>query len=446
MDAELSSVVDGTPAGWSIDSRTLESGDVFFAVAGPNHDGHDYVEAAFEMGATAAVVQREFSGAEGRPLFRVDDPAAALGRAANAARRSWDGRVVAVTGSNGKTTVKEATAALLGASMKVSKTAGNLNNELGLPLTLLRIGEESRAAVVEMGMNHSGEIRKLARIAEPDIGVVTNVSAAHVGHFASVDEIAAAKRELVEELGEQGVAVLNADDERVRDFARVCRGRVKTFSTDCEADVRAEQIESRGFEGSRFRIGDSNFQTKLVGRHNVCNLCAAVAVAEAFGIEGADLIEPLAALVPVGMRGVIRRVGGAIVIDDCYNSNPAAAMAMLALLAESSAERRIAVLGEMRELGERSPELHRAVGQRVAELGIDRLVAVGADARFLAEGAIEAGMEAAAVDRFDDAAAAGEALREMLRPGDAALFKASRGVGLESALGRVLATEEPVVG
>lgn len=446
MDAELTGVIETTPAGWSIDSRTLQSGDVFFAVAGPNHDGHDYVEAAFEMGATAAVVQRGFSRAEGRPLFSVDDPAAALSRAANAARRSWNGRVVAVTGSNGKTTVKEATAALLGASMKVSKTAGNLNNELGLPLTLLRIDEESRAAVVEMGMNHSGEIRRLARIAEPDVGVVTNVSAAHVGRFASVDEIAAAKRELVEELGEQGVAVLNADDERVRDFARACRGRVKTFSTDREADVRAEKIESRGFEGSRFRIGESDFQTKLVGRHNVRNLCAAVAVAETFGIGPADLVEPLAALEPVGMRGAIRRVGGATVIDDCYNSNPAAAMAMLAVLAESPAERRIAVLGEMRELGEHSPELHRSVGTRAAELGIDRLVVVGADARFLAEGAIEAGMDAATVERFDDAESTGEALREMLRPGDAALFKASRGVGLERALSRVLAKEEPVVG
>ncbi len=430
--------------GWSIDSRTTQPGDVFFALAGPRHDGHDHVPAALAAGAVAAVVRRGWDASDASRagfLFRVDDPQQTLSEVAAQMRRAWGGTVVAVTGSNGKTTTKELIAGLLGSQMPVSKTQGNLNNEIGLPLSILRIADESRAAVLEMGMNHAGEIRRMVRIAEPNIGVVTNVSAAHLGHFESIDEIAAAKRELIEGLEPATAAVLNADDERVIRFAEVHQGRSVSFGTVAEADFRAVDIELLD-EGARFGLrrkgrggAATQFAVQLPGRHNVLNMTAGLAVAAELGIEPRTLRAAAAKIEPAAMRGHIRRIGELLVIDDCYNSNPSAAAAMLDLLAGLPGQRKIAVLGEMRELGENAPALHRELGRKAA-VAAARVYGVQGEARAIVEGAREAGLDPAATGFFEDADKAGAALAELLGPGDTILFKGSRGVALERALDR----------
>ncbi len=431
-----------TASGWSIDSRTVEPGDVFFALAGPRHDGHDYVAAAFAAGAVAAVVRREWDASDASRagfLYRVDDPRRALWSLAAEVRRRWGGMVVAVTGSNGKTTTKEMIAALLSAKLVVSKTEGNLNNEIGLPLSILRIADDAQAAVLEMGMNHAGEIRRLAGLAKPNIGVVTNVSAAHLGHFASIDDIAAAKRELIEELAPDAAAVLNADDPRVRRFRESHRGRSVTFGMDEAADFRATGVELLE-DGSRFRLRRKGvggvgvgFEIGLPGRHNVLNMTAALAVAAQLGIGLSGLRSVAAAILPAPMRGRIRRIGNLLVIDDCYNSNPAAAAAMLELLAGMPGKRKVAVLGEMRELGDNAPKLHHELGRKAARAAARVYGVQGAAAQIVA-GAVEAGLDPAHARFFEDAEQAGAALPQLLQPGDTVLFKGSRGVALERAL------------
>ena len=418
---------DAQVRGWSIDSRTIRPGELFFAIRGPRHDGHGFVGDAFARGAAGAVVADAGAGPRAGALVVVPDTVAALQRVAARARNAWGGRVVAVTGSCGKTTTKEAIATLLGQFVTTAKSEGNLNNEFGLPLSLLRIPDRARAAVVEIGINHPGEMGPLARIAAPDVSVVTNVGPAHLGNFASVDEIAWEKGRLVAALSAEGCAVLNADDRRVAAFGRRHKGRSLTFAIEGEADFRAEDVEDRGIEGSRFKLGGLRLSSPLAGRHNVYNVLAAIAAARPFGIAPGDLAGALRRLQPSPMRGVIRKRGGVVLIDDCYNANPDAVRAMLRVLRRTSALRRIAVLGEMRELGARSRELHRQVGRAVASSGIDYLVAVGGDA---AEIASSAGIPA------EYCASAGEAaavLQALVRRGDAVLLKGSRGVGLEQA-------------
>ena len=441
---------DIAATGWSIDTRTIEPGDCFFALAGPRYDGHDFVAAAFAAGAVAAVVGRSWDAPDaGRTgfLYRVDDPLGALTRLAFEARRGWGGAVVALTGSNGKTTTKEIIATLLGSKLRVSKSAGNLNNEIGVPLSILRIADDAEAAVLELGMNHAGEIRRLARLAKPDVGVVTNVSAAHIGYFDSVDGVAAAKRELIEELSPEAVAVLNGDDERVARFGEGRNGRTVTFGIDRPADYRAVDVRLLP-EGARFGLKRQGrkglpleFESRLPGRHSVLNMTAGLAVAVELGLEARWLRKAAASVRPASMRGELRPVGDWLVVDDCYNSNPAAASAMLDLLAELPGRRKVAVLGEMLELGKGAPTLHREVGRRAAAKA-DLVIAVQGQAREIAAGAREAGLAAeTAVKFFADAEQAGKALRDVLRPGDTVLFKGSRGVGLERAL--ALAATQP---
>jgi len=436
------SAVAARATGYSIDSRSVVPGDLFFAIKGPNHDGHDYLDDARRAGAVAAVVDAGYRPSEQTGLIRVPDSALALRRLAREARLAWAGSVVAITGSNGKTTTKDATAFLLGQSLAVSKTLGNLNNELGLPLSILRIGDADRVAVLEMGMNHSGEIRRLAEAAAPDVGVVTNVSAAHVGHFESIDGIAEAKRELIESLDADGTAVLNADDERVADFGESHAGRTATFGITSAADLRANEVVDLGADGVRFSVDGLAFETSLAGRHNVYNILAAMAVARSFGIELSSLVDAVRRLTPAGMRGQVRSVGGVTVIDDCYNANPAAMKAMLAVLSSTPARRRIAVLGEMRELGVRSDELHRELGALVSASGIDHLIAVGGDASQIAAAA------GGSAEFYETPESAGCALAQYLSAGDAVLLKGSRGVALERArdvIYRALETTDALV-
>jgi len=442
--------VDNEVTGYSIDSRTAGGGDLFFAIPGPNFDGHDYVVPALERGSRAALVTHEWAGKHPgiAPLLAVEDPRRALGRLAREARRKWGRPIVAVTGSNGKTTTKELIAAVLATQYRVSKSGGNLNNDLGLPLSLLRFDDQAEIGVLEMGMNHAGEIRELAKIAEPSVGVVTNVNPAHLEHFSSVDEIALAKRELIDGLPTDGVAVLNADDERVSRFAGQHPGRTVTFGIDREADFQAVDVETLGARGVRFRLVEKSpaerapvpFSSPLPGRHNISNILAAIAAASVFDIGPESLADVISQFRPRGMRGEVLETSGVLFLNDCYNSNPRAVHEMLEVLRQTSAKRKIAVLGEMRELGPDSADLHRAIGREVAGAGINMLVAVSGLARETAKEAVRCGLPRSAVHFFEDAGAGGNFLATSLTAGDAVLFKGSRGVGLETALDAVLAS------
>ncbi|MDE3135784.1 MAG: UDP-N-acetylmuramoyl-tripeptide--D-alanyl-D-alanine ligase [Acidobacteriota bacterium] len=434
--------------GVSIDSRTIRPNELYFAIRGQRHDGHDFVRAALVAGAAAAVVDRarlaNFAPDLQNRLLGVDDTVKALGGFSRDVRRAWgaaDHRLLAaVTGSSGKTTTKEILAALIESRMPVLRSEGNLNNVYGLPLTLCRLEETHQAAVVELGMSRRGELTELARIAEPEIGVVTNVAPAHLEFFASVEEIALAKRELIENLaGSDPLAVLNADDPRVARFAGVARGRVVTFGRGEGADFRASSIEDRGVEGSVFNFewkgGRARLALPLVGTHNVMNALAALAAGSAWGIGAEDARTVFPRLAATGHRGrVLRFREGFTVLDDCYNSNPAALAAMIEWLAGAGGfERRILAAGEMLELGPASASLHREAG-RWAAGRVDWIVGVQGNAEEIVRGAIEAGHPGERTRFFADAAEAAVFINELLRPGDLVVLKGSRGVRMERIL------------
>jgi UDP-N-acetylmuramoyl-tripeptide--D-alanyl-D-alanine ligase len=436
IGARFEGLAEGAVTGWSVDTRSLQPGDLFFALRGERRDGHEFLEDAFRRGAAAAVVDRPVQASG--PLLRVDGVLEAMQSLAAWARRRWGGRLIAITGSAGKTTTKEITASLLSSVKRTAKSEGNLNNHIGVPLTLLRLPEEAEAAVVEMGMNHAGEIRQLAAIARPDVGVVTNVGSAHLGFFSSVEEVALAKRELIESLPAGGVAVLNADDPRVIRFRDVHPGPVLTFGLSEGADLRATEVECRpGW--IRFRLeGGPQFEAPLDGLHGVSNLLAGLAAARAVGVEPAALTEAARKLEAPGGRGRRFVHNGITVLDDCYNSNPEAAKRMLEVLRDEPARRKIAVLGEMLELGRWSESLHRDVGRHAARCGIHMLIGIRGAASHMVDEAVSAGVSSGAAFFFEDPAEAGDFLRREARPGDAVLFKGSRGVHVEIALQRFL--------
>jgi UDP-N-acetylmuramoyl-tripeptide--D-alanyl-D-alanine ligase len=421
--------------GWSIDSRTVKAGDLFFAIRGEQFDGHAFAGAALDAGAIAAVVSEPVDTASGL-ILRVSDTVQALQSIAKCGRQQWARPVVAITGSAGKTSTKDIVAHLLSVRFRVAKTEGNLNNHLGLPLTLLRIPDDAELAVVEIGMNHAGEIRRLAAIALPQIGLVTNVGYAHVEAFDSIEAIAAAKRELIEALPETGAGVLNADDRRVLAFRDVHRGRVLTYGFSPEADIRATAIETSA-DGARFTVSGVRFETRLTGQHSVHNVLAGLAVASLFQIDFRELVASVAELAPGRMRGERSQWNGITILNDSYNSNSEAARRMIDVLREQPANRRIAVLGEMLELGRLAETLHRDLGTYVANAGIDVLIGVRGVSRLMVDEAIKAGLSDHAAFFFEDPEAAGAFLRVFVRPGDAILFKGSRGIHIERALARM---------
>ena len=349
-------------AGVSIDSRTLRPGELFIAIHGPRHDGHDHVSVALEHGALAAVVAdgqlSRYPGWVTDRCIPVADTFEALKQLARAVREAWGGKIAGVTGSVGKTTTKEILAALLGTKLRVLKSEGNFNNEYGLPLTLFGLEDTHQAAVLEMGMSRPGELQRLAAIARPDVGVVTRVSPAHLEFFISVDEIALAKRELIEGLnGKESVAVLNADDSRVAAFASHAPGKVLTYGIDSPADFRAENIDDHGAAGSTFELVSGNkrerLEVALAGRHVIANALAALAAASVWGIGAPEAHSVLGSLKAPFMRGeIVQLSNGAALINDSYNSSPAALQSMTAVLgATTGFRRRILAVGEMRELG-----------------------------------------------------------------------------------------------
>ena len=433
------------------DSRAVEPGDFFIALRGPRFDGQAFVDEAIGLrGACGALVQPlddgRDAGVAGAAIVEVDDTTRALQDLARAVRVAAGTKVVAITGSAGKTTTKDTIADFLSTGFVVVKNKGNLNNHIGLPLSLLQLREGPDVAVMELGMNHAGEISTLVAIADPDVRVWTNVGDAHLGHFASSDAIADAKAEILEGAGPQDVLVCNADDPRV--MARVGRfaGRTVTFGEHPGAIVRARDIEDRGIDGTRARVvtpaGDAVLETPLIGRGNLSNVLAATAVALDFGIPLSTVVERAATLTPADRRGVVRRLrAGVTLVDDSYNSSPSALRNALDVIGrETRADRKVAVLGEMLELGAHADALHEDCGRAAAAAGLGLLFVVGGEpAKALARAAVAAGMPAASVTWTDTSEAAASIVAAAVRSGDLVLVKGSRGTRCDVVADRISA-------
>jgi UDP-N-acetylmuramoyl-tripeptide--D-alanyl-D-alanine ligase len=427
-------------SGYSIDSRTVVPGDLFFAVRGERFNGHDFVAAAIQAGAVAAVISRARAAtlpdaALAVPLLITEEPLLALQALAAHVRRQWGKRVVAITGSAGKTTSKEAVATALSAKFKVLRSQGNLNNAIGLPLQLLRLEPDDDIAVIEMGMNHPGEIAALARIAGPDWGVVTNVGTAHIENFADGQRgIAHAKFEMVDALPSNGIVFLNCDDPYVSQFGRDFHGRAVYFGSGPCADPRLLAVtEDMAGLHMRIRAGERESQLTLhmLGKHNAMNALAGLAVALEAGVALDDAVAALRSLTTGDNRGEVIEINGATILNDSYNSNPEALRSMIHTLSTRPARRRILVAGEMLEMGEQGPALHADCGRAAVEAGLDLVVGVQGNAEHLATAACAGGVAALFLP---DAEAAGRWLNQNLRPGDVVLVKGSHGVHLERAI------------
>ena len=441
-------------AGVSIDSRTLRPRELFIAILGPRNDGHDYVAAVLEAGAVAAVVAEaelsRFPGWMQDRCITVPNTLSALHDLARAVRTDWGKKICGITGSVGKTTTKEILAALLGSKLRVLKSEGNFNNEFGLPLTMFRLDETHDVAVLEMGMSFPGELKRLAAIAQPDVAIELRVTPAHLLNFSSVDEIALAKRELVEGLnGPNSVAVLNADDPRVADMAKHAPGRVIFYGIEKPAEYNAVDIEDRGALGSSFTLVHdgkrSRIEMSLPGKHVVLNALAAIAAASLWNVGVAEAQAVFPNLRTPSMRGeLIRFTNGFALINDSYNSSPAALQAMIGLLAATPGfRRRILAAGEMRELGPSSKQLHREGGEYAAKTGkIDYVIGVQGDAAALVEGAGNA-MNREHTRFFATPAAAAEFLGGFVQPGDLLLVKGSRSVKMEQIVDSLLGRFAP---
>jgi UDP-N-acetylmuramoyl-tripeptide--D-alanyl-D-alanine ligase len=433
----------------STDTRSLTPGAAFVALRGPNHDGHAYVGEAVRRGAAALIVEAAAGcSVDGAPVtvVEVPDTLRALGDLAAHHRRRRALTVAAITGSNGKTTTKEMLASIMTHALgrgSVLTTRGTENNLIGVPLTLLRASGEERVAVLELGMNARGEIWRLAEIADPDVGVVTCVAPAHIEGLGSIEGVARAKGELYARLRSRATAVVNNADERVKEIAGVFTGRTLCFGPG--GDVRAEEVTSQGTDGIAFTLvaGDASRRVRvpLPGIHNVTNALAAATTAVALGASVGAIVAGLEALPPLPLRMQVEVLPGSVtVINDAYNANPASMRSALAMLASTGGTgARIAVLGEMRELGPESAALHREVGRAAAEHGVSLLVILGPEADAVRAGGVEGGLDpevVVIVGSHDEAAAV---VRERLRPGDCVLIKGSRGARMEDVLERLRA-------
>jgi UDP-N-acetylmuramoyl-tripeptide--D-alanyl-D-alanine ligase len=432
--------------GFSIDSRTLASGDLFFAIVA-QRDGHDFAAAAAKRRAAGLVVSQPIALDEDRDAFVVEvaDTTVALQDLAKYVRRESGAKVVAITGSAGKTTTKDTIAELIGTRYRVVKNAGNLNNHLGLPLSLLELRHGADVAVMELGMNHAGEIRTLIGVATPEVRVWTNVGEAHIGYFGSTDAIADAKGEIMEAATSETLLVANADDARVMARVAAFPGRVVTFGTSEGADVRALDVEDLGLEGSKARLktasGQRELQIPLLGRGHLMNVLCATAVALDMGIDLDTIVEHTKHLTPSSRRGAVLRLPkGVTVIDDSYNSSPSALMRSLEVIARSWGARRIAVLGEMLELGDLSADLHRECGRAAASSRLAKLITIGGEpARLMGEAAIDAGLPRAAVTHFATSAEAAPVIASQVIAGDVVLVKGSRGTRTDLVVERLTA-------
>lgn len=425
-------------AGYSIDSRSVRPGDLFFALVGPCNDGHRFVDEVVTRGAAALVVARDSGEFPGSPaLVRVKDTTRALQDLGSYLRRRRRLKVIGITGSAGKTTAKEMTAAVVGERFRTHPSEGNLNNTYGLPLTLLRMPDETEAAVLEMGMSYQGEITRLVEIADPDIGVILNVLRVHLEHFGSLDRIARAKGELFRTMRHDSIAIFNADDAPTSKLGRSFRGeRIPFGITSKAAAVRADRVELEGISGSRFQLwrGSEHAAVRLgmPGRHNIYNALAAASVGFSLGIAAEAIGRRLESVRPAAMRGVLYSLpNGVELLDDSYNSNPAAMKCLVELLRDLRPRgRRILVSGDMLELGSHGKKAHAQIGCSVAESGIDIFVAVGPLSALAADAARSAGGRIE-VHHFTDSAVASPFVAGCARDGDLVVIKGSRGIAME---------------
>jgi len=449
MQGVLSGDASQEFTGVSIDTRTIGEGELFVAIRGERFDGSEFAAAAIEKGASGVVVPRGWAAARGwsanerAAAIEVADTTIALQALAHVIRRESGTKVVAITGSAGKTTTKEVTSELLAARYRVIRNRGNFNNHIGLPLSLVELRHRPEIAVVELGMNHAGEISTLVRVAEPDVRVWVNVGEAHLGFFASVDAIADAKAEILERAAASTVLVANADDERVAARTAGFAGRVVTFGIDRAADVKATNVMDRGIDGTSADVttprGTTHMTIPLVGRANLENVLAATAVALQFDVPLDTMADRVARLAPAPHRGeVLKLANGVTVIDDSYNANPTAMKRALEVLTKTKAVRRVAVLGEMLELGTHTIALHEEVGRAAARAGIDALFTVGGEAAAaLAAAAASAGMSAATIRHVATSDDASDIVEAYVARGDLVLVKGSRGVKTDRVVERL---------
>lgn len=433
------------------DSRTVRRGDCFIALQGERFDGSAFVPDVLRKGATVALVHDAYQvptdlltrGHARRPalILGVKDTLAAFQQLATHHRQRFQIPLIAVTGSNGKTTTKEMTASVMAARWTTLKTEGNLNNRIGVPQTLLRLTARHKAAVIELGVDARGQTTRLCEMVKPTIGIITNIGADHLEFFGDMEGSAQAKAELLDMMLEQGVVVLNADDAYFDYLAARARTRVVAFGLAARADVRATDIDNRGKHGATFklhlpgRIRPTSVSLRVYGVHNVINALAAAAAGHAVGLSSTMIAKGLAAFRPASMRSQVVSVRGARVINDCYNANPSSMKAALQLVEEmGKGGRTIAVIGDMLELGPREGDFHREIGAVVAGHQVGELIACGSLGKLIAAGAKKAGLPTARIHEVADAAAAGALLKPMLKAGDTVLVKASRGMKLERVL------------
>lgn len=453
---ELADVLAGTggtlstPAAMSlvfgqvrIDSRAIEPGDLFVAIRGEVHDGHRFVPAAAAQGARAAIIRRGRAGelAATVPeliLIEVDDTLTALGDLAAHWRRKFPIPIVGITGSVGKSSTKELTAGLLGTRLRVLKSPKSYNNEFGLPLSVLLLGPETDVAVLEMGTFGPGELASLAAIARPTIAVVTNVGHTHLERMGSQDGIARAKGELVAALPPDGTAILNGDDPRVAAMATLTAARALTYGRGEGCDLRASDLVDHGLDGLSFTIhwrGECRAldRAPLLGAHSVYTALAAAATGLILGLTLDEVATGLGQAHEATRLLVVPGVNGSTIIDDSYNAAPVSALAALGILARTPARRRLAVLGDMLELGGYEEEAHRIVGREVARVA-DGLLTIGARARIIADEAVARGLAPDRIGQFERKEDVIVALKAELREGDAVLIKGSRGLALEDVV------------
>ena len=422
------------------DTRLVKKGVLFVALIGEKFDGHDFIQTAIEKGAAGVVVSRNYSETELRDLpitvIQAEDTLKAYQLLAKVYRRRFSIPVIAITGSNGKTTTKDFTAAVLSANFNVLKTEANFNNEIGLPKTLLQLQANHQVAVVEMGMRGFGQIAELAEIAQPTIGIVTNVGETHMEILGSLANIAKAKAELVEHLDENSVAILNADNSFVAAMQSKVKGKCITFGIDKPSDLKAGHIKTVHKNCTEFDCtfkGQSySFVLPIVGRHNVYNVLAALAVGFTLGLSAVEMQKGLTGFAATKMRFEIQQVGLYQVINDAYNASPMSMKAALETLADVAARRKIAVLGDMLELGSVSVAAHKNIGKLVADQKIDALITFGDMAAHIAQEARTAGVQLVYICKSH--AEAGIALKEILQPEDTILFKGSRGMQMEKII------------
>ncbi len=414
-----------------IDSREVRADSVFFAIKGDRLDGHQFLSQALATASGAVVSQVPENVPAGKGIVRVNDTTIALQNLARSIRERYPFTLIAITGSAGKTTTKEMIATLAGSERRTFKSWGNFNNLIGCPLCIDNTPDDAEVVVSEMGMNHKGEIARLAGLTHPDIGVYTNVGPVHIEFFGTVEKIAEAKRELLENVKPGGTIVLNADNEYVMNISGGFGGRKVTYGIDHDAGFRGVNIRERGLLGTTFEVSGHPFELSLPGRHNLENLLAAIATARTIGISWEGIERGVRALKPAYHRGIILDAGGATIYDDTYNSNPYALGRALDLMAQADvAGRRIAVIGDMLELGDKELDYHREAGRAIPK-SVDTVIGVGKRSRALLDGARETGFENGRLHHFDDAQSAGGFLETFIRPGDLVLIKASRGIGLD---------------